>query len=368
MFAIVTFYTIIMANIISQELPNRKMSPFLKYNHFEACFIFCLIFLSFVSFYIMKDNIRVTSKGIRYVSSGTNEHALTAGIGEWRRGRKYPDKAHYLVEHCHGVCTEQGKQLHFHFYNATLQNMDAHDIQKEMFNKLRNKNISLFGDSLLLQLFQGMVEALDLRHEMTYSNNKRFSCLKELRSSDAGATISVPHGYNGFIKYIAFHRILDYVPTTCLCITAKQLMILLKDADIVILNMGLHYSNTHTIGQFQIILDTIMKMLKSLSVKGTKVVFRTTAPQHFESFNGLGLYVEKYVPWPFKCVDIKIPERNGADSITRFAAKKYGFVMFDDFEIFSSRWDLHQEDGDCTHYCFTMETIMPQLALLSQLL
>ncbi len=348
------------------------MSNFLKCSYSEAFFFLCIIFISLVSFYSLKDNIKVTSKGIIYFSGAITEHVSAShskkGTGEWRDGRMYPNKSHHVVEHCHGVCTSSAKQLHFHFYNQTLQNMDAQEIQTEMLNKLRNKNITLFGDSLLLQLFQGMVEALDLKHEMSYSKKKKFSCLREVKDPDAGATISVPHGYNGFIKYIAFHRILDAVSTSCLCITVEQMMALLQDADIIILNMDLHYSNTHTIGQFQVILDTVMKNLESLSAKGVKVVFRTTVPQHFKSRNGLGLYVNKYTEWPFQCVDIPVPERNGADAITRLAVTKYGFVLFDDFDIFSSRWDLHQDVRDCTHYCFTMETIMPQLALLAHFL
>ena len=55
----------------------------------------------------------------------------------------------------------------------------------------------------------------------------------------------------------------------------------------------------------------------------------------------------------------------------REVAKKYGFKYLDSVAIYADRWDLHYPNhkpaADCTHSCYTPETIIPELALLNEL-
>ena len=249
--------------------------------------------------------------------------------------------------------------------------------------KLKNKNLTIVGDSLQLQLFENIIEVLQLTSRIKYTNNGRYKCLGDIRYQNTTGngkpdviTATVSHGYNGFIKYIAVFEINEFQQKDCfLCLTVDKFVDMIRRENIVMLNLGLHFYNMD-IAKFSKVLIKLIPKLKWLSVQGTQIIFKVTLPQHLrpESHSmQTGLYHARSVPDnPLQaCTFVKNPRRHAMDAVVRQYAQEYGFQMFDDFDIFSARWDLHQEVAtkrDCTHYCFTMETIMPQLALLSQYL
>ncbi len=185
----------------------------------------------------------------------------------------------------------------------------------------------------------------------------------------------INHGHNGYVKYINANQIqmASSKEEDCfLCITVNRLVELVKDDNIIILNLGLHYYHTST-AKFLKVLRQLTAELDLLAMHGTNIIFRMTLPQHFYSVTQTGWYHDTTNEEKHKkdCSFIKNPARHFMDNIVRKYALKYGFQILDEFEIFSARSDLHQKVHgikDCTHYCFTMETIMPQLAPLIQLL
>ena len=185
----------------------------------------------------------------------------------------------------------------------------------------------------------------------------------------------INHGHNGYMKYINANQIKMANPKheECfLCVTVNRLVELAKDDNIIVVNLGLHYYHS-SMAKILKVFRQLTAELDLLAMHGTNIIFRMTLPQHFNSVTQTGWYHDTTNEEKHKkdCSFIKNPARHLMENIVRKYACKYGLQILDEFEIFSSRSDLHQRVHgikDCTHYCFTMETIMPQLALLSQLL
>ncbi len=192
---------------------------------------------------------------------------------------------------------------------------------------------------------------------------------------DEVLTARITHGHNGFVKYINANQIqtVNHQNEDCfLCITVDRVIELVKDDNIIILNIGLHYYHS-SMAKILKVLRQLTAELHLLSMDGAKIIFRMTLPQHFNSITQTGWYQDTTKEEKHKkdCSFINNPARHFIDNTVRKYTLKYGFQILDEFEIFSARSDLHQRVHgikDCTHYCFTMETIMPQLALLIQLL
>ena len=67
------------------------------------------------------------------------------------------------------------------------------------------------------------------------------------------------------------------------------------------------------------------------------------------------------------------PHKHPVDLLLQDLAPKFGFPYLDISPIYSNRGDLHygrvtKQYMDCTNYCHTPETVLPELALLTELL
>ena len=100
-----------------------------------------------------------------------------------------------------------------------------------------------------------------------------------------------------------------------------------------------------------------------------QVMFRSTLPQHFDSSDGSGYYNGQFKPT--SCAVQPTVRSHWTNEVTKHVSMQYGFKYLDSAPIYMDRWDLHFPDHvhlDCTHFCYTPETFVPEFVLLNQLL
>ncbi len=244
--------------------------------------------------------------------------------------------------------------------------MDAKTI---ILNKLQNKNLVILGDSLMDQMFEGVVEALELKLEVktTYE--------KEKNSSRACSVRTIYHGRNGFIKCLRFYNIYhnaisEQSNIDVIFLNTETLLRHIPENSHVVLNFGLHYKKW-TLLDFKYIVRKVLQLIKNKVTRGS-LILRTTPPQHYSTDVHSGRYDDYQFTDGDKCVNVPKPERHQTDKIVEYFARENDLRILDDFEIFQHRWDLHQQTKfhklDCTHFCYTPETFIPHLTLLSQLI
>ncbi len=102
-----------------------------------------------------------------------------------------------------------------------------------------------------------------------------------------------------------------------------------------------------------------------------QVIFRSTPPQHFD---GGGVYPPGYfqedIPGQ-KCLNKPFRKQFHANICLREVSQKYGFKYLDSAPLYMDRYDMHFPDSyktDCSHFCYTPEVIIPEIALLNTLL
>ncbi len=254
--------------------------------------------------------------------------------------------------------------MHYKFYNETLNTMDTRNV---ILNKLQNKNLIILGDSLMDQMFEGVVEALELKLKVkvTFEKEKNWSRNYKVRK--------IYHGRNGYIKSLRFYNIYhegisEQSDIDIIFLNTETLLQHIPENSHVILNFGLHYRGW-TLLDFKYIVRKVMQLIKN-KVKRGSLILRTTPPQHFPTEVQSGRYEDYQLG--DKCVNVPKPERHPADMIVEHFAKEYNLSILDDFTIFQDRWDLHQQTKyhklDCTHFCYTPATFIPHLTLLTQLI
>ncbi len=253
--------------------------------------------------------------------------------------------------------------MYFKFYNESLNGLDT---RKIFLNKLRNKNLIILGDSLQDEMFEGIVEALELKGQV--NDQFRF----EIGSPDRYKISTIGHGQNGFIKRLRYYNI--YPPDISnqsnvqkIFVRPDTLMSHITENSYVILNFGLHYKDW-TISDMRYLIREIIPLIKN-RVKRGALILRNTLPQHFQSSHHSGRYEPNRLGE--KCVPVRQPERYTTDIIAEYFAKLHNIRILNDAGIFADRWDLHQQIKpklDCTHFCYTPATVWPQLTLLIQLL
>ncbi len=325
-------------------------------------------------------------------------------IGKWLPGAQYQHKP-CIHDHLHGCCNKQGMctffffckkesekqidelinaltfrsphlalvysfifsigyEMHFKFDNESLNGLDT---RKIFLSKLRNKNLILLGDSLMDQLFEGIVEALELKGRV----NDTYGL--EINAPEKYKIRTIGHGQNGIIKFLRFYNI--YNPSIAdesyvqdIFVRPYTLLHHITENSYVVLNFGLHYKGW-TVVEFKNIVRQTLPLIKNKATKGA-LILRNTLPQHFQSKFNTGRY-GRYI-FGNKCAPVSQPERHPTDMIVEHYAKLYNIKILDDSGIFADRWDLHQQTKfpklDCTHFCYTPATVWPQLTLLSQLL
>ena len=254
-------------------------------------------------------------------------------------------------------CNRTVKQLHFQFKNDGLNREDILDLLR---TKISGKNITIFGDSLQLQLTKFMAEVLNM--------------------SERKQNLHYFHGTRGLESSVNLRLVNFYEYGTYLCkegirtgkFVLKKYIFLkaVSQSDIIILNLGLHYSRCNT-STYRAALEEVAGLLtKELRRHPHKqVIFRSTLPQHFSNGEHNGGYFRGFNKDRTCYGESKT--QHWTNKYMKEVSKRYGFKYLDSFPIYAARWDLHFPNNtvlDCTHFCFTPETIIPELTLLEQIL
>ena len=74
--------------------------------------------------------------------------------GKWRSGLKHPPTCNDKFYKC---CLEMAKTLHFEFENSSWNN---YDVMQSFLAKIKNKNITYLGDSVMKQFYKGKLRRL----------------------------------------------------------------------------------------------------------------------------------------------------------------------------------------------------------------
>lgn len=199
----------------------------------------------------------------------------------------------------------------------------------------------------------------------------------EKKSVD-GTFMFVPHGKGGYLQHL-YHYYYDKVSGCFLegnrvikfVTPVKTMKSILAISDIVVFNMGAHYLRC-TLFQFAESFQSMSKLLKTELQKnpGKRIIVRNTLPSHFKSRSQLGLFMESALRENTTCMPHRPLVGDPTTSYQRVAADRLGFLFLDGYNIYKTRYDLHSltDYRDCTHWCYTPELIIPEMALLNQLL
>ncbi len=272
---------------------------------------------------------------------------------------------------CTSVFSFSGMTMHYVFKDPKFNNLSKADIKRMTFSKLKNKNLTIFGDSLQLQLFRYLVKVLDLTSNITKQHVNDALCGKLLSLQ------SIDHGQNGFLKCLKFYNVWDPDLSTKKIadryfISTKTLLKFVEVGGIVIFNFGLHYKHWNLL-DFHRIVSRVAVQLGQMKKNGTTILFRNTLPQHFPTASNTGIYSHYTAKKGGKCVKVTHPEKHPSDIIMEHYAKIHNISILNDYILFLDRWELHSVKNkhlhlDCTHFCYTPELAVPQLVLMNQLL
>ena len=146
----------------------------------------------------------------------------------------------------------------------------------------------------------------------------------------------------------------------------KKILQAFSESDIIVFNLGLHYDKCN-ISIYKAALEEVAGLLKEELTRHPhkQVVFRSTLPEHFYDGTNTGGYLRD-LNNEISCYGINY-QQHWTNKYMKDVSKRFGFKYLGTFPIYAERWDLHfLEQLDCTHYCYTPETVIPELALLDR--
>ena len=282
--------------------------------------------------------------------------------GEWKPGLRYKSDLQ-----CGNMTTRtEARKLHFVFKNKDLNSANVlHSFQ----NKIIGKNVTIFGDSLQLGFFNHIVEILKICGRIIIGPIEHKPYRYRLHTCSSASKMN---GINlrlvYFYQYDSF--LCESVNTNKKVISRKMIVKEIQNSDIIILNLGLHYGACN-VSIHKRTLEKLAYILKTeLSKHPEKqVVFRNTLPQHFYRGKGRDRYFHGFNKSK-KCFGTNNVQ-HWTNKHLKEVSKEYGFKYLESFPIYADRWDLHiTRTGrlDCTHFCYTPELIVPEIALLNTLI
>ena len=131
------------------------------------------------------------------------------------------------------TCCKNKQHLHFEFYKKHLNKADA---VEELRKNLKKKKLLLIGDSLMLEIFRGLAELLQVKtitlNRIIYSINTSYS-IHPWRNS----TITFPRACTIVLNGTNLLSGEKYFRVTSEEIIRKEI----ADHDIVLFNQGIHY-------------------------------------------------------------------------------------------------------------------------------
>ena len=280
-------------------------------------------------------------------------------IGQWKLGLRYNQTRRMKSIFDLLSCNKTVRQLHFVF-NTNSLNKD--NVLHSLRTKIRGKNITIFGDSLQKHFAVFMAEVLNMNErkpDLHYVYHSRKVKLK----SQINLQVKNVWEYGNYLC--------KGDPNSGRFVMRKKNIVqAFSESDIIVFNLGLHYENC-SISTYRAALEEVAGLLKEELTRypHKQVVFRSTLPQHFYMGKNIGGYFPKFNKH-ISCYGVNNVQ-HWTNKYMKEVSKRYGFKYLDSFPIYADRWDLHFPNKtmpDCTHFCFTPETIIPELALLEQLL
>ena len=110
------------------------------------------------------------------------------------------------------------------------------------------------------------------------------------------------------------------------------------------------------------------------------VLFRNTLPQHYagpeipsQNYEDSPEYLNSSLRKDNRYLNQTFDQMHWTSFYLEKVSRLYGFGFLDSDPLYTDRWDLHfQLPGaskvDCSHYCYTPELFVPEVALLTELL
>ena len=302
-----------------------------------------------------------------YLCKGPTENDLatinrTKIYGKWKYGLKYKPSCGKIVKN---VCCElDSRRMHFVFKN---EEMNRIDVLQSFKRKIIGKNMTFFGDSLQRNLIGAMIEVLGdwygIERLERNENNQRANWFS--------VKVNRNKTYLSLLEFYTFLiRKCEGIYEKRYIVNRDMIQMALKTSDIMVMNLGLHY-NKCTVAQYKDSLVELAKIMK-LEMKEhpyKQVICRNTLPQHFQAVNG-SFYFEGFDK-SLQCSRKPNNLHHWTNKHLEEICKAYGFKYLDSFPIFADRWDLHEPwriPPDCSHYCFTPELVIPEIAMLNELL
>ena len=286
----------------------------------------------------------------------------TKKYGQWKFGFKYKQTCGQIVK---GICCQwNSRRMYYVFQNDEL---NKGDIVVTFKKKIAGKNLTFLGDSLQRNFFSGMIEVLG----DWYRSVKRERNENNHRANWFSVTVNNNTTYLSLLEFYTFlFRKCEGYYEKRYIVNRHMIQQVLETTDIMVMNLGLHY-NKCNVKQYRSNLVEMAKIMKSEMMKHPhkQVICRNTLPQHFQGVDG-NFYFEGFDK-SLKCSQKTNNLQHWTNKHLKEICKTYGFKYLDSFPIFADRWDMHEPwriPPDCSHYCFTPELVVPEIALLNQLL
>ena len=343
-----TYFNSFAMNILN-EFQNQLIT---KKNFVIFICATCLIIMLFL--YQTPNNIIGIEANM--INIKNNEVSSTAVMGNWVH-KKTPGFQCNL-SHRYGCCTKKKEgNLSFVFQNKTIED---YDVKISINEKFRNRNITILGDSLQRQLFFAISELFNIRHV----TQDLISYGKQIKTT----LYQAKHLSNGWLRMLnfCFLESLKGCPKRDCIVGVKEIKKYTKSSEIIIANLGLHYSTCPLQGYGEILYKFSKELKNNIAKnKNIQIVFRATLPQHFKNDKNNGFFSGKKT----ECTNYSSGMEHPSNALIGYMAKQFGFKYLNSYHIYQDRFDLHTEQkGDCTHYCYTPELIIPELKLLDQLI
>ena len=267
-------------------------------------------------------------------------------------------------KHYHGCCRKTNQSMHFDFGRKQTAN---NNIKISFTRKLLNKNITILGDSIQQQLFEGLSEILDLSwKQKTVSSFRRNNRNAELHT--------LHHKSNGWLQYLKFFLFSNNTQgcntiSKTMSINESVIKAVLSISDIIIANLGIHYfsCSVKAYGESLRLFSDILKK-EILKYNKKQVILRGTLPQHFPSKDNTGFF-EVFNP-EVPCSKVPSFIENYTNTLLKSASVSNGLKYLNNYFIYRERFDLHSttKKGDCTHYCYSPELILAEMFLLNEMI
>ncbi len=253
------------------------------------------------------------------------------------------------------------RSLVYKFQDGRLNNLDA---VQNFKHKIRKKNLTIFGDSLQLQLFEGLREVLNVSEVVQTQ-------IRQTGDSGPANLWLFHHGNQGWIHYLRFYRVelpgnkrlhAKYV------VNVDTIKALVSLSDIVIFNIGYHYDQVSVMDFHNSLTAVTLVLNESLVNDPDKIIIlKATTPPHFQTYTGSGLYRDfNSRTNNSDCAQAPANQRHPTSLILQQFVALYKFKFYELFEFLKDRWDLHVKE--CAHFCFSFRAFHPQLVLLGELL